>query len=447
MIMNRPFSCLAAAALLVAGCNIQFATPSFPKDTAPGDSAGSDAGLDVRGPDRVGPDRVEPDLAGQACEDMGGLCVGEGDELELNAEGCPWGYERVDTARCGDDAHCCVVSPDCDGAGAVFGVDDEGVGCCPGLDAFDVCHVEGYGTCACSGDEYVCTVCGDGTCDAWENPCVCPDDCPLENLCVEEGGACKLYCPDGWTPMDSPGCPAGKKCCMENEPECIDAGQPINVSDDSQFCCGGLAFLPDSWPDGQGECSEQEDSKGFCSDCGNGGPCDPWESGCTCPQDCPTVVPVGCDPWNGDITQCDEQQVCVAPPYACLVQGPIGSCFDKFSACPYVAEPVCTCDGKDFINPCMANKAGQSVAWFGSCTGDDGMDCVGLGESAPGPMSGMVCCGDLDQMDAMAPDGDGCLAVPGFVCVKCGDGICGPGENFCICSGDCGNFEDPVPGG
>jgi len=36
-------------------------------------------------------------------------------------------------------------------------------------------------------------------------------------------------------------------------------------------------------------------------------------------------------------------------------------------------------------------------------------------------------------------DGGGCMTVncPCFVCAKCGNGVCGPGENKCNCSEDC----------
>jgi len=50
------------------------------------------------------------------------------------------------------------------------------------------------------------------------------------------------------------------------------------------------------------------------------------------------------------------------------------------------------------------------------------------------------CCSGLVQITNSQQSGDLCVAVPdgsGF-CTKCGDGICGPGENKCNCPKDCG---------
>jgi hypothetical protein len=35
--------------------------------------------------------------------------------------------------------------------------------------------------------------------------------------------------------------------------------------------------------------------------------------------------------------------------------------------CMNVSDPVCGCDGKTYDNPCIAHKAGVSVAYVGSC--------------------------------------------------------------------------------
>jgi len=49
------------------------------------------------------------------------------------------------------------------------------------------------------------------------------------------------------------------------------------------------------------------------------------------------------------------------------------------------------------------------------------------------------CCEGLDTKSIY--DLENCIAVPGgkYSCVKCGNGICGPGENKCNCPKDCSN--------
>ena len=551
---------LIAALLLVSGCNIQFATPAFPVDTGEDDTISGDASVDGVTPDVPGPDGVEPpDLAGQVCQDLeGGICVSEDDAFEKNHLGCPWGFQPYAVDGCEADTYCCAYSDECQDAGTVFNVNDEGIGCCPWLGSVDVCYVGGFEACDCPGDEYICTDCGDGSCDVGENPCVCPADCewgknpckenggecadgcppgheqlsfggcqsdqvccaieqtcldaggmaedapgsppccgglqPIPatvfvgggtatecmedeafyvctncgdgvceewesectckedclssgDSCADEGGTCKGVCPNGWTPIGPADCPEGKKCCMPS-PECIGAGGGIaGISPDDQWCCEGLEEIPDSWMTENGACAGTPG--GICSDCGNQA-CEPWENPCNCEEDC-GIGPFGCDP-NGGQADCPDQAFCAAPPYACEAPGVIGECILPDGACPMIYAPVCSCKGSDFDNECLAHQAFENVAWFGTCVGDDGAECVGLGvEVSSTDISTAECCGDLDKKSIAFPDelSGLCEDAPGFVCVMCGDDICGLGENFCICPNDCpgAGVDDPVPGG
>ncbi len=546
-------ACLAAAALLLAGCNIQFASPAFPKDSHGGDTAGGDAGIDASLPDGGGPDTVGPDLEGKVCVDLEGLCVSDTEDVELNVLGCPWGYEPVDVEGCGAGESCCVVSPDCGGEGTLFDVQDDGVGCCPGLASRDVCHVTGADACDCPGEKYVCTDCGDGACAEWENPCSCPEDCPFEkneckenggecapgcppghpvlgyggcsddalccaidgecipegglgkdepgtppccnglepipvtfweggpadgicvadeesyvcslcgnggceeweswctcpedcekvdNLCVLDGFTCKNVCPQGWTPNGLPGCAPGKKCCEEN-PQCLGAGEGVeDFLPEENGCCEGLTMIENGWFGESGQC---EYGPGFlCSDCGNQ-QCEPWENECTCSPDCGPTPPDWCEPWGSGVNTCTGSSMfCVAPAFACDTPGVFGDCMQLGGVCPEIFSPVCTCKGTEYDNECLAHQAHEQVAWHGTCQGVDGAACVGLGEtSGTSPDSSAKCCGDLDELEVMGPPDEGCTTAPGFVCGKCGDDICGPGENGCNCPNDCMIFGEP----
>jgi hypothetical protein len=47
----------------------------------------------------------------------------------------------------------------------------------------------------------------------------------------------------------------------------------------------------------------------------------------------------------------------------------VGSCVARGInvMCMNVSDPVCGCDGATYDNPCVAHKAGVSVAYVGSC--------------------------------------------------------------------------------
>lgn len=50
------------------------------------------------------------------------------------------------------------------------------------------------------------------------------------------------------------------------------------------------------------------------------------------------------------------------------------------------------------------------------------------------------CCEGLSAIPASRPEDGECRDAPPSVqvCARCGDGVCGPGENRCNCAGDCG---------
>jgi hypothetical protein len=53
--------------------------------------------------------------------------------------------------------------------------------------------------------------------------------------------------------------------------------------------------------------------------------------------------------------------------------------------------------------------------------------------------SDLQCCEGLTAIGQCEMAGDSCACLPCmcFVCTKCGNGMCGPGENLCNCPQDC----------
>ena len=497
--MTTRITCLFMASLLAAGCSIRFGTPEFPEDAGAADTAAGDAvmdaagpdtagpdtaGPDTTGPDATGPDVLEPDLLLPSCAELNGECASPRDPVERNEYGCPWGYESDPAGTCPGDAVCCVVSPHCTQAGDGFDVSEGGAGCCPGLQSRDRCDVAGFEACGCDGGSYVCTDCGDGACDEWENPCICAEDCPWKGeKCVQNGGECAWDCMGGGIlPFD---CDGEMLCCALGL-ECVGEGEIAEDVPGSPPCCEELEPIPlTQWYGGDGgmEC-EADDKFYVCTVCGDN-QCQEWESPCTCPEDCPYVpmnvcveeggqcmnlcpqggapmdLPgcegeqtccspdvVACVPGNSSFT-CPPGEFCKGPPYACGVDLPIGICKPKSETCVLPGDPVCGCDGLTYQGECLADAAQEPIAYFGPC----GDDCVGLGGwGTTTDGSTAACCGDLDAVVFGYPASEGefeeCIYPVGeYVCIKCGDGICGPGEDVCTCHPDCWDMGSEEPGG
>jgi len=63
-------------------------------------------------------------------------------------------------------------------------------------------------------------------------------------------------------------------------------------------------------------------------------------------------------------------------------------------------------------------------------------DCVGPGGGFDGKDSCALCCPGLTRASIDCVDSPG-FAISGFVCISCGDGVCGAAENACNCPSDC----------
>jgi hypothetical protein len=71
-------------------------------------------------------------------------------------------------------------------------------------------------------------------------------------------------------------------------------------------------------------------------------------------------------------------------------------------------------------------------------------DCFAEGEQFEDVAPEDKCCAKLVPIKVAFPEGEGCTQpnCPCFVCTKCGNGLCGEGENWCNCPNDC---EGPEP--
>jgi len=66
--------------------------------------------------------------------------------------------------------------------------------------------------------------------------------------------------------------------------------------------------------------------------------------------------------------------------------------------------------------------------------------CVAEGESGSVSPDSAECCEGLEQIGCDTPENDGTCpsgCEGAFICTKCGNGECGPGENYCNCPDDC----------
>jgi len=69
--------------------------------------------------------------------------------------------------------------------------------------------------------------------------------------------------------------------------------------------------------------------------------------------------------------------------------------------------------------------------------------CAKEGESRCGPCGCRSCCGDLISRDSKHPfrSSEGEVVckenMKSYVCVDCGNDVCGKGEDWCICPEDC----------
>jgi len=263
---------------------------------------------------------------------------------------------------------------------------------------------------------------------------------------------------------------------------CIkETGTYLGQFDGENKCCPGLVPLwdckeqscaNDPTCDGGFTCSCPKCLCYVCTACGDG-ICGPGENKCNCPGDCiGCASDLDCDDGN-DCTKdfCDAASgkcandpipncglgcmadfdcapgwYCRFPDGMCpFVAGDVpvlmGACVPKPEVCFELWAPVCGCDGKTYGNECEMEANAASLSYQGECKQQcipEGKDFIGAGECCPGlkavgQCSMEVFCDPAGVCSAQC----GCLKCLCFTCTACGNGLCGPGENFCNCPADC----------
>jgi hypothetical protein len=249
-------------------------------------------------------------------------------------------------------------------------------------------------------------------------PCKIPEDCDDGDPCTAE--ACNTAT---WTcrNVKLPG------LC----PECLEAGGEFEVVPDAPECCPGLVAIALAQVTGEGEC-ELLDGAAVCAACGNGTCEADWENVCNCAEDCP-LPPGEC---HGPLVSCPEGEYCQYPPGTCDLVGATGNCVSiPTGGCGEIYQPVCGCDGKTYANQCEMQVGQVSMDHEGECE----EACLGLGGSFTDfETEGKCCPGLAAAQDCLLENGAcTCPNCPCFICLPCGDGLCGPLEHACNCPDDC----------
>jgi hypothetical protein len=213
-----------------------------------------------------------------------------------------------------------------------------------------------------------CTTCG----AAPEFQKLCSNGPNAKAICVGRAdGTC------GWDFEDCP--PAPRACGIRGQPSCA-PGQFCELSFDKAPRCGAdlrgvCAPIPQSCPqpfDPACACNGQPSG----TVCG----CDGWQYRNDCEAaargvnvdykgPCRQVRDGGACGTRRDLAPCMPGSFCKWEKEGfCSASGVnAGICTKRPLSCDETFEPVCSCDGKDYTNPCEANRAGTSVQRDGPC--------------------------------------------------------------------------------
>jgi len=205
--------------------------------------------------------------------------------------------------------------------------------------------------------------------------------------------------------------------CINNTcvPDCVLDGLGARPSDEIA-CCEDLDTLPNFTFSG-GVCHPPINESFICTRCGNG-LCQPPENECSCPADC-------------DLSCIDSDDLDYNTQGSVNRNGTVkwDSCINTKSLVEYY------CEYKAIRNTTYSCPANYTCD-FGKCVYSN-IPCLEEGEFGPTDQF-FECCKGLKESNMIRDGLGGCKLNPAaFVCIDCGNGICGVGETFCNCYEDC----------
>lgn len=187
----------------------------------------------------------------------------------------------------------------------------------------------------------------------------------------------------------------------------------------------------------QGNCCYQQNDNTVCCDTnydGDFNQCTPPVQSCTDNAACENI---DCPAFCNQAGECECQNVCADDSDCMPLNCPAYCNANNECECKVPCESNDDCA---FLSKCQAqcNNAG-----FCECSTDE---CAGEGERIFGPLEAnqLRCCEGLEPVECLQyPNNQGnntCIPWDGeicHICVACGDGDCGTGENPCNCPADC----------
>ncbi len=376
----------------------------------------------------------EPSCAGRQCGIDGcGVICGI----------CPVGQYCGATWQCGDCTPFCA-NRECgpDGCGGLCGACGAGLLCgalgtcvstgCTENSQCSIGHVCQAGQCV--------TICPNGTCDPGETSTSCPIDCVGGESCLTS-----LVCPSDGNPCTEDACNLSAGVCQSMPiPGCVcttqcadkacgadGCGGTCGVCAAGQVCDGNFQCAEGCVPACAGNACGPDGCGALCGTCAGGQVCNAGQ--CTSVPACAGKV-CGPDGSGGSCGSCGLTRTC----------GADGLCSNDCTP---------TCEGKT----CGADGCG---GWCGSCpaaqycnvNGQCGADCEpycagrqcggdGCGGSCGACGLGQYCTTNATCVPWSCTDTSECavgqVCQAGVCAVRCGNGVCDPGETSVTCPMDC----------